>query len=148
MELASRQRAKQCPSCRRDRPVVTRVYQNHSLDSTRWNVFTPRPGDIVVASAYKAGTTWIQQIVLSLLNPGDASQALLKRSPWLEAPITPMEDVRAGLDAETSRRRAAVAIAGQPRAPGPCAAHRAAGPLPPVAGLSIRGASRLVLECS
>ena len=104
MELASRQRAKQCPSCRRDRPVVTRVYQNHSLDSTRWNVFTPRPGDIVVASAYKAGTTWIQLIVLSLLNPGDASQALLERSPWLEAPITPLEDVMAGLDAQTSRR--------------------------------------------
>lgn len=25
------------------RPKVTRVYQNHPIDSTRWRVFKPRP---------------------------------------------------------------------------------------------------------
>jgi len=31
------------------RPKVTRVYQNHPIDSTRWQVFKPRPDDIIVA---------------------------------------------------------------------------------------------------
>ena len=36
----------------------SRIYQNHHLDSTRWDKFIPRPDDIVITTSYKAGTTW------------------------------------------------------------------------------------------
>lgn len=44
-------------------PQRTHVYQNHHLDSTRWNYFAHRPGDIVISTSYKAGTTWMQSII-------------------------------------------------------------------------------------
>ncbi len=37
-----------------DLPKVTRVYQNHHLDSTRWSLYSPRPDDIVITTAYKS----------------------------------------------------------------------------------------------
>ena len=36
----------------------TRVYQNHHLDSTRWEGFVPRPDDIVVSTSTTNGATW------------------------------------------------------------------------------------------
>jgi len=51
----------------RDLPRRTRTYRNHHLDGTRWDPFVPREGDVVVSTAYKAGTTWMQAIVSSLL---------------------------------------------------------------------------------
>jgi|TARA_B100000959_G_scaffold100002_1_gene105774 aryl sulfotransferase len=48
-------------------PVATRVYQNHHLDSTRWDLFEPRSDDIVITTAYKSGTTWTQDIFYHLI---------------------------------------------------------------------------------
>jgi len=64
-------------------PQRTRVYRNHHLDSRRWDLYQPRDGDVVVSTAYKAGTTWTQLIVLTLLNP-DAEQIadVSAQSPW------------------------------------------------------------------
>ncbi len=50
-----------------DLPKVTRRYQNHHLDSTRWDVYSPRADDIVITTAYKSGTTWTQDIYYHLL---------------------------------------------------------------------------------
>jgi aryl sulfotransferase len=36
-------------------------------DSTRWEHYTPRDDDIVIGTAWKCGTTWMQQIVSSLV---------------------------------------------------------------------------------
>ena len=67
-------------------PQLTRVYQNHHLDSTRWELFEPREGDVVVTTSYKAGTTWAQQILLCLLRGSGESMAELNRvSPWVDA---------------------------------------------------------------
>jgi aryl sulfotransferase len=67
-------------------PQVTRSYQNHHLDSTRWEVYQPREGDIIVTTSYKSGTTWTQQILLWLLygdrDPMPEQQQL---SPWVDA---------------------------------------------------------------
>ena len=41
-------------------PERTREYRNHHLDSKRWDAFVARHDDIVVTTAYKAGTTWTQ----------------------------------------------------------------------------------------
>ena len=84
------------------RPVDSRVYQHHSLDSTRWRRFTPRDGDIVVASSYKSGTTWVQLIVLALL--GSDHPEIDRVSPWLESPIVPIDHMMAELEVQTTRR--------------------------------------------
>lgn len=48
-------------------PVVKHIYQNWAMESSRWNFFVSRAGDIVVAITYKAGTTWAQAIVANLI---------------------------------------------------------------------------------
>ena len=64
-------------------PQRTRVYRNHHLDSRRWDLYAPRDDDVVVSTAYKAGTTWTQLIVLTLLDPDSAELANVSaRSPW------------------------------------------------------------------
>lgn len=67
-------------------PKVTRVYRNHHLDSTRWDLVDPRPDDIIVTTSYKCGTTWTQSILNALLNDGiDPLPSLHDASPWVDA---------------------------------------------------------------
>jgi aryl sulfotransferase len=67
-------------------PERTRVYQNHHLDSTRWDSYVHRPGDIVISTSYKAGTTWTQRIVsLLIFGPGPLTQGMMALSPWIDA---------------------------------------------------------------
>ena len=49
------------------RPELTRTYQNHHIDSTRWQLLKPRADDIIVATTQKSGTTWVQTIVSLLI---------------------------------------------------------------------------------
>jgi aryl sulfotransferase len=87
-------------------PIVTREYKNHHLDSTRWNAFRPRDSDIIVSTSYKSGTTWMQQIVHLLIfkdTPNALPVGLV--SPWVDARFQgPLEEVLAGLEAQTHRR--------------------------------------------
>ena len=88
-----------------ERPRRTRVYQNHHFDSTRWDYFTPRADDIVIATSYKAGTTWTQAIVAHLLFPdGDLPAPVGELSPWLDMRVRPLEVVLNRLSAQTHRR--------------------------------------------
>lgn len=55
-------------------------------DSSRWERVPVRPGDIVVSSPSKAGTTWTQQIVVRLvLGRSKLEQPVSDISPWFEA---------------------------------------------------------------
>ena len=86
-------------------PVTSRVYQNHHLDSTRWNYFTPRDDDIIIATSYKAGTTFTQTIVGNLLFPdGNLPGPASFISPWLDFRPFPLEMVLGQLDAQEHRR--------------------------------------------
>jgi aryl sulfotransferase len=89
-----------------DAPKVTRVYQNHHLDSTRWEIFEPRPGDVVVTTSYKSGTTWMQQILLLLLRGSpEELPRLMQISPWIDARFhTPREKLAETLNGLPDRR--------------------------------------------
>jgi aryl sulfotransferase len=86
-------------------PERRHVYQNHHLDSTRWNYFEHRPGDIIISTSYKAGTTLLQTIVGNLLYPNDdAPMPMARLSPWIDNRMLPLELALNQLAAETSRR--------------------------------------------
>jgi aryl sulfotransferase len=86
------------------RPERTRVYQNHHLDSTRWDGFVPRPRDIVITTAYKAGTTWMQGIVSSLLFGDAPPQAPWTLTPWIDMRIYPLDLILKTLEGQQHRR--------------------------------------------
>ena len=51
-------------------PVKTREIQTNHFDSTKWNNFSFQNGDVVIATAYKSGTTWTQNILSYVLDQG------------------------------------------------------------------------------
>lgn len=82
-------------------PKVTRTYQNHLLDSTRWNHYRPRNDDVIVATPYKSGTTWTLEILRQLI-------FLRQEAPpfkefWVDARFRPIEGM-AELEAQQHRR--------------------------------------------
>jgi aryl sulfotransferase len=87
-------------------PERVHEYRNHHLDSTRWDQFQVRDGDIVVTTAYKAGTTWTQRILAALvLGLEPTGRRLSEVSPWIDARFHgPIEPVIAGLQAQAHRR--------------------------------------------
>lgn len=85
-------------------PTVTHIYQNHHLDSTRWNEFHPRNDDIVISTSYKSGTTWTQGILQQLVFLNQKSLHFDDVSPWLDRRRRPVGEVLAELDAQTHRR--------------------------------------------
>lgn len=88
-----------------DRPQIVHEYQNHHLDSRRWDDFKPRSDDIVISTSYKAGTTLTQTIVVNMLFPnGDVPGPVGALSPWLDMRLGPLQEILAGLEAQTHRR--------------------------------------------
>lgn len=82
----------------------TRILRNHHLDSTRWDALVRRRGDIIVATPYKCGTTWMQTILLHLVFGDTEPRNLYDHTPWLDFRPTSLEDRLALLEAQTHRR--------------------------------------------
>jgi hypothetical protein len=80
-------------------------YQSPDEDSARWTDFGYRPGDIVISTRSKSGTTWMQMIcALLIFQTPDLPQPLGQLSPWLDWLGTPLDDLRARLAAQDHRR--------------------------------------------
>ena len=81
------------------------IVQNAVMDSTRWDRFAHRPGDIFVCTPPKCGTTWTQTIVASLLWPaGDVPGPVMDLAPWWDANFYEVEELVTRLEAQTFRR--------------------------------------------
>src|SRR5438105_14876066 len=85
-------------------PRKTREIHNHHMDSTVWNDFRFRDGDIVVATYAKSGTTWTQQIVSQLVFAGAEGIDVSALSPWVDLRVPPKEVKLPTLEAQTHRR--------------------------------------------
>lgn len=85
-------------------PMRTHTYQNHVFDSTYWDLYAPRPDDIIITSSYKSGTTWTQNIVLQLIFWGQPVPALSDVSPFLEHRTSGIAPKIEKLNAQQHRR--------------------------------------------
>jgi aryl sulfotransferase len=85
-------------------PRKTREMQSNHFDSTVWNDFQFRNGDIVIATYGKSGTTWTQQIVGQLLFNGAEDVPVAEMSPWLDLRVPPKEVKLPMVEAQTHRR--------------------------------------------
>lgn len=87
-------------------PRRTRTYRSHHLDSERWDRVRLRPGDVVISTSMKAGTTWMQRIMsLLIFGAGPLPAPLHVLSPWIDSAFQgDIDDVAAAIDAQTHRR--------------------------------------------
>lgn len=86
-------------------PVVKHLYQNWAFDASRWNFLQLRDDDIIIATSYKAGTTWMQGIVSNLVFSGEAlPEPLGDMSPWFDFRLIPLEILLTGLHRQKNRR--------------------------------------------
>jgi hypothetical protein len=82
-----------------------RTYRSDDEDSSRWEGFPFRTGDIVISTRSKSGTTWMQMICALLVHrTPDLPAPLPELSPWLDHLIRPRDEVVAALEAQPYRR--------------------------------------------
>jgi aryl sulfotransferase len=85
--------------------VPTREYKSPIMDSHRWDGFSPRADDIIIATYSKSGTTWMQRIVDLLVFQSPEPRPVMSTAPWLDATFfAPVEVDLATLAAQTHRR--------------------------------------------
>lgn len=82
-----------------------RTYRSFFLDSTHWDAYRPRPGDIVISTPPKVGTTWTQRIVSVLVFQSTRLPApLMETSPWLDCSFAPLDQALGTLEGQRHRR--------------------------------------------
>ena len=80
-------------------------YRSIIYDSARWDGFELRPGDIIISTPPKCGTTWMQMIcALLIFQTPKFDRTLDQISPWLDMLTRTRDDVVADLDEQRHRR--------------------------------------------
>lgn len=76
-----------------------------SEDNERWVGFEHRPGDIVISTRSKCGTTLAQMMcALVIFQDPDLPAPLAEISPWLDWSVEPLDVVRQRLQSQQHRR--------------------------------------------
>src|SRR5215471_1743105 len=82
-----------------------RHYRSFISDSARWQGFEFRPGDIIITTPAKCGTTWTQMICgLLIFQTADFYRPLAEITPWLDMLTRDCDEVFADLAAQQHRR--------------------------------------------
>jgi hypothetical protein len=80
-------------------------YQSFISDSARWLLFEPRPGDVIISTPPKCGTTLTQMLcALVLFDSSEFPGRMDDLSPWLDQRTRSDQEVLAQLEAQTHRR--------------------------------------------
>lgn len=80
-------------------------YENFLMDSARWANFQPRADDVIIATPYKSGTTWMQRICSLIIFQRTAiEKPIAEISPWLDAKLDSIDDVLSIYETQTHRR--------------------------------------------
>ena len=81
------------------------TYRGLMVDSERWERFEHRPGDVVISTPPKSGTTWTQMLCALMIFDGPNFPAKLDAmSPWLDMRIRSEDEVFELLAGQTHRR--------------------------------------------
>jgi aryl sulfotransferase len=81
-----------------------RRYFHPFLDSDRWKWFEARDDDIIIATPFKSGTTWVQMIVMGLIHGIQNPPLLRDVDHWIEFRLAPVALAVDKLKAQTTRR--------------------------------------------
>ncbi len=82
-----------------------RRYRSIVYDSDRWDVVQLRPGDIVISTPPKCGTTWTQMICgLLVFQMPDLPGRVSDLSPWIDQEIRSRKALRSMLEGMEHRR--------------------------------------------
>src|SRR5829696_6578470 len=85
--------------------TAMRRYEGKVFDSGRWVGFELRPGDIVISTPPKCGTTWTQMIcALLIFQEPELPLPLDTLSPWIDMVTRARTELFAELEAQTHRR--------------------------------------------
>lgn len=80
-------------------------YESLISDSARWLLFEHRPGDVIISTPPKCGTTLSQMLcALVLFDSSDFPGRMDDLSPWLDQRTRSDDEVLAQLEAQTHRR--------------------------------------------
>lgn len=84
-------------------PADRRSYKGSITDTDRWQEFQNEPGDVLVCTPPKCGTTWTTTIV-TMLTQGSTDVSLLDRVQWVDANVVPVDEMTASLEAQSHSR--------------------------------------------
>ena len=85
---------------------ASRHVRDFICDSRNWDNYRPRPGDVVVATAPKVGTTWTQRIVsLLIFQTPEARPIGPPVSPWIDCRFQIPIEVALGIIEGQQHRR-------------------------------------------
>lgn len=88
-----------------NRPAQGVSYRGPITDTSRWERFGPRAGDIFICTPPKCGTTWTQAICAMLVfGAADHGKQPGVLSPWVDAVFSELDDCIAQVEAQTHQR--------------------------------------------